>query len=159
MTTNRKTQIQQVRQRKYLSRDFDSLRATLLDYARQYYPNQIQDFSESSVGGLFLDMAAYVGDNLSFYMDHLYNELNYDTAVEPASIQRALINANIPINGAASASVNVTVFIEVPVEQLDDDGPDVNLLPVIKSGTVFVSTNSVLFNLVNDIEFLLDDGS
>jgi hypothetical protein len=159
MTTNRKTQIQQVRQRKYLSRDFDSLRATLLDYARQYYPNQIQDFSESSVGGLFLDMAAYVGDNLSFYMDHLYNELNYDTAVEPVSIQRALINANIPINGAASASVNVTVFIEVPVEQLDDDGPDVNLLPVIKSGTVFVSTNSVLFNLVNDIEFLLDDGS
>jgi hypothetical protein len=159
MATNRKTQIQQVRQRRYLSRDFDSLRATLLDYARQYYPNQIQDFSESSVGGLFLDMAAYVGDNMSFYMDHLYNELNYDTAVEPVSIQRALINAGIPINGASPATVNVTVFIEVPVEQLDDDGPDINLLPVIKSGTIFTSTNSILYNLINDIEFLLDDGS
>ena len=55
MATNRKLQLQQVRQRKYLSRDFDSLRATLVDYARQYYPNQIQDFSESSVGGLFFN--------------------------------------------------------------------------------------------------------
>lgn len=159
MSTNRKLQLQQVRQRKYLSRDFDSLRATLVDYARQYYPNQIQDFSESSVGGLFLDMAAYVGDNMSFYMDHLYNELNYDTAVEPISIQRALINASIPINGAAPAAVNITVFIEVPVEQSDDDGPDVNLLPIIKSGTIFTSADSILYNLVNDIEFLLDDGS
>lgn len=159
MTTNRKTQIQQVRQRRYLSRDFDSFRATLLDYARQYYPNQIQDFSESSVGGLFLDMAAYVGDNMSFYMDHLYNELNYDTAVEPISIQRALINASVPISGAAPAAVNITVFIDVPVEQLDDDGPNVNLLPIIKSGTIFISVDSILYSLVNDIEFLLDDGS
>ena len=159
MTTNRKTQIQQVRQRKYLSRDFDSFRASLLDYARQYYPNQIQDFSESSVGGLFLDMAAYVGDNMSFYMDHLYNELNYDTAVEPISIQRALINASVPISGAAPASVNITVFIDVPVEQLDDDGPNINLLPIIKSGTIFISVDSILYSLVNDIEFLLDDGS
>jgi hypothetical protein len=161
MATDRKTQVQQVRQRRYLSRDFDSLRATLLDYARQYYPTQIQDFSESSVGGLFLDMAAYVGDNMSFYMDHLYGELNFDTAVEPSSIQRALNNSGIEVNGAAPATANVTVYFEVPVEQLDDDGPDVNLLPVVKAGTVFISTNSILFNLLEDIEFLVEqeDGS
>jgi len=159
MATDRKTQVQQVRQRRYLSRDFDSLRATLVNYARQYYPNQIQDFSESSVGGLFLDMAAYVGDNMSFYVDHLYNELNYDTAVEPASIQRLLANSGIQINGASPATVTVTVFIEVPVENLDDDEPNINLLPIIKSGTTFASANAITYNLINDIEFLLDDGS
>ena len=157
MAIDKKEQLQEIRQRRYLSRDFDSFRATLLDYARQYYPNQIQDFSESSVGGLFLDMAAYVGDNMSFYMDHLYNELNYDTAVEPASIQRALVNSGIPVNGAAPATTVVTVFIEVPVEQLDDDGPNINLLPIIKSDTVFISVSSIPYNLLEDIEFRVQD--
>lgn len=156
MATDPKAQIKQVRQRTYLSRDFDSLRATLLDYARQYYPNQIQDFSEASVGGLFLDMAAYVGDNLSFYLDHLYNELNYETAVETSSLERALINSGITINGAAPATVDVTVYIEVPVATAGDENPDTTLLPIIKEGTVFTADNGVSFSLVEDIEFAID---
>lgn len=154
---NNKNQLQNVRQRSYLSRDFDSLRGTLLDYARQYYPDKIQDFSESSIGGLFLDMAAYIGDNMSFYLDHLYNELNYDTAVEPSSIERALINSNIPINGAAPAIVTVTIFLEVPVETAGDENPNIDLLPVIKEGTIFSAENSVNFTLIEDIEFLIDE--
>ena len=47
-----------VRQRRYLAKDFDGLRATLLEYARRYYKDRIQDFSEASVGGMFLDLAA-----------------------------------------------------------------------------------------------------
>lgn len=144
------------RNRRYLARDFDSFRAELLNYARQYYPNQIQDFSESSVGGLFLDMAAYVGDNLSFYLDHLYGELNYDTAVENANIERALINSGIKITGASPATVKVTVYIEVPTAQAGDFDPDINLLPVIKEGTTFSADNGVVFNLIEDIAFAID---
>ena len=81
-TNDNKTALKSVRQRNYLARDFDGFRTVLLEYARQYYPDRIQDFSESSMGGLFLDMASYVGDNLSFYLDHLYGELNSDTVVE-----------------------------------------------------------------------------
>jgi len=157
MSTDPKSQIKQVRQRRYLSRDFDSFRATLLDYARQYYPNQIQDFSESSVGGLFLDMAAYVGDNMSFYLDYLYNELNYDTAVEPSSLERSLTNAGIQINGSSPATVRVTAYIEVPVFSPGDEGPDVSLLPIIKQGTIFSSINGIYFNLIEDIEFAVDE--
>jgi hypothetical protein len=147
-------QLKEVRQRRYLGRDFDSLRATLLDYARQYYPNQIQDFSEASVGGLFLDMAAYVGDNLSFYLDHLYGELNYETAVETDSIQRALINAGIPVNGASPATVELTLYIEVSVENPGDKDPKISLLPIIKSGTTFNAVGGVTFTLVEDVEFI-----
>lgn len=145
-----------VRQRRYLGRDFESLRATLLDYARQYYPNQIQDFSESSVGGLFLDMAAYVGDNMSFYLDHLYNELNYETAVETVNIERSLINAGIQINGASPALVRMTVYIEVPTAAPGDVDPDVTLLPVIQEGSIFSSENGTLFTLIEDIPFSID---
>lgn len=156
MATNTKELVKQVRQRRYLARDFDSLRATLLDYARQYYPNQMQDFSESSMGGLFLDMAAYVGDNLSFYLDHLYNELNYDTAIEPSSIERALINASIPINGTSPSTVYVTAFIEVPTANPGDTEPNIDLLPIIKEGTIFSSDDGITFTLLEDIEFLVD---
>ena len=44
----------------------------------------MQDFSETSLGGLFLDMAAFVGDTMSFYLDHQFNELNPTTATETA---------------------------------------------------------------------------
>ena len=156
MATDPKAQLKDVRQRSYLSRDFDSLRATLLDYARQYYSNQIQDFSEASVGGLFLDMAAYVGDNLSFYLDHLYNELHYETAVETNSIERSLINAGIPINGASPATCRVTAYIEVPVKNAGDEKPDEDLLPTIKEGSIFIATNGVTFTLLEDIAFSID---
>ena len=146
-----------VRQRRYLGRDFDSFRATLLDYARQYYPNQIQDFSEASLGGLFLDMAAYVGDNMSFYLDHLYGELNYETAVENINIERALINAGIPVNGASAAVVTMSIYIEVPTQNPGDEGPYASLLPVIQEGSVFSADNGVSFTLVEDVKFAYDE--
>ena len=149
----------EVRQRRYVGRDFDSFRSLILSYARTYYPDKIQDFSESSVGGLFMDMASYVGDNLSFYLDHLYGELNYETAVETESIQRALINAGIPINGASPSVVRVTVFIEVPVENAGDSTPDVNLLPVIKESTTFLSDSGITFTLIEDIPFAYDENN
>ena len=142
--------------RRYVARDFDSFRAELLNYARQYYPNQIQDFSEASVGGLFLDMAAYIGDNLSFYLDHVYGELNSDTAVEADSIERALLNSGVKVAGAAPAVVYVTIFIEVPAKSPGDMLPNISLLPTVKEGTTFLAENGVIFNLIEDITFAID---
>lgn len=156
MATEPKKIVKDIRQRRYLARDFDSLRATLLDYARQYYPDRIQDFSEASVGGLFMDMAASVGDNLSFYLDHLYGELNPETAVETASIERALRNSGVTINGSSPATVEVTMYIEVPTAAPGDDGPDLSLLPVIKQGTVFTSDSGIPFTLLDDVRFIVD---
>ena len=64
------------RQRNYLARDFDGFRAQLIEYARIFYPDKIQDFSEASMGGLLVDLAAIVGDTMSFYLDHHLNELD-----------------------------------------------------------------------------------
>ena len=51
---------------KYTSRDFDSIKSDLVDYARRYYPNTIRDFSEASFASLMIDSTAYIGDILSF---------------------------------------------------------------------------------------------
>jgi hypothetical protein len=152
-----KTALKSIRQRNYLARDFDSFRAVLLDYARQYYPDRIQDFSESSMGGLFLDMASYVGDNMSFYLDHLYGELNGETAVETVNIERALRAAGVNITGASPALAMVDFYVEVPV--LDDGSliPNPSLIPTIKSRSVLQADDGVQFTLINDLDFWISD--
>lgn len=153
MTTTQ-DKLKNIRNRSYLARDFDSLRASLLEYARQYYPDRIRDFSETSVGGLFLDLASSVGDNLSFYLDHLYGELNYETAVETPNIERAIRTAGVPIVGSAPAVVPVTVFIEIPAIVINNEVTiDETNLPIVMMNSIFSADNGTEFVLLEDIDF------
>lgn len=68
--------------RRYLAKDFDAYRAEMFQHARTFLGDQIKDLSESGLGGLVIDMCALVGDSLSFYLDHQFNELDVNTAVE-----------------------------------------------------------------------------
>lgn len=148
--------LKQFRVRSYLAKDFDALRAQLLQYARVYYPDKIQDFSEASMGGLLLDMAAYTGDVMSFYLDHQYNELDPDTAVEVDNIEKLIRNAGVPITGASPAVATVTTTIEVPAI-LDENAnvylPSPAALPIIRANTIFTSTGGIQFYLLVDIDF------
>ena len=72
------SRLQEERQknRNYLVKSFDDFRNELLQYAVTYFPDKINDFSATSLGGMLLDFASIVGDTLSFYMDHQFNELD-----------------------------------------------------------------------------------
>lgn len=155
MAENIKSKILNASQRNYVSRDYNSLRKDLLDYARTYYPDRIQDFSEAALGGLFLDMAAYVGDSLNFYLDHQFHEMNAAVASETKNIEMHARNLGYKIMGASPAAAIVEFWIEVPAIQ-DSDGtyrPDTRVLPIIKSGTVLSSELGVKFNLTEDLDY------
>lgn len=153
MATDTKKQVlKQIRQRRYLNKDFDGLRNDLLDYARTYFPDRIQDFSEASLGGLLLDMAAYIGDVQSFYLDHQFFENFPESAIENNNIERHLRKAGVPIVGAAPAVVSVTFFIRVP-SLPNGNAPDPSALPIIKKGSVVRAGNSTEFELIEDIDF------
>ena len=144
------------RKRSYLNRDFGDFRVDLLRYANTYFKDKIQDFSEASMGGLFLDMAAYIGDNMSFYLDHQFRELNPVTAVESKNIESMVRNAGIKINGNSPASVMVDFYIDVPTVVDSITGmkkPDPLYLPIIKANARLKSRTSVFFNLTHDIDF------
>ncbi len=146
--------LKEVRQRKYLAKDFDGLRAQLLEYARLYYPDRIKDFSETSVGGLLLDFAAYTGDVLSFYLDHQYAELNPETAVETNNIEKVLRTSGVPIVGAAPALAPVTVYVQVPAERvLNVIAPSASAIPVILANSIFSADNGTEFILLEDLDF------
>jgi hypothetical protein len=61
---------------KYINKDFNEFRASLIDYTKTYFPTTYNDFSPASPGMMFIEMASYVGDVLSFYLDNQVQE-NY----------------------------------------------------------------------------------
>jgi len=155
-------EIKKKKVRSYLNKDFESFKSDLLLYANTYFSDHISDFSDSSVGSLFLEMAAYVGDVMSFYLDHQFNELDILTAVESKNVERLVRAAGVKIKGAAPAFVDVDFYIEVPAEQVSVNGvltslPKNSVLPVIKKGTTVSSKSGIVFELTEDINFSLKD--
>ena len=59
---------------KYLNKDFTDYRQALIDFAKTYYPTTYNDFSPADPGTMFIEMAAYVGDVLSYYQDNQVQE-------------------------------------------------------------------------------------
>ena len=60
---------------RYLNKDFGAFRENLIEFAKIYYPNTYNDFNEASPGMMFIEMAAYVGDVLSYYVDSQFKEM------------------------------------------------------------------------------------
>tara|TARA_R110000851_G_scaffold107051_3_gene227051 strand:+ start:6379 stop:8199 length:1821 start_codon:yes stop_codon:yes gene_type:complete len=142
-------------QRSYLAKDFVGFRNELLNHAKIYFPNNMQDFSEASLGGMFLEMAAYVGDSMAFYLDHQFNELSYETVVETSNLEQHLRTAGVQVSGASPAAMNVKFYILVPstLNSSGDYSPDPSALPKFKKGTRVSTTSGVDFELSHDLDF------
>lgn len=154
MVINTKKQIKNVSARSYLIKDRDAFLADLVSYAKTFYPDQINDFSEAGIGGLFMDMAASVGDNLSFYLDHQFHELSVDTAVESKNIQRHIRNAGVKITGNSPAVVDVTFALIVSaVKNGTRYVPTESELPIILEGTIVTANNGIKFELTEELDF------
>ena len=63
----------------YTNREYASIRSDLMQLAERFYPDNFQDFSEASFGSMMLDAVAYVGDQISFYLDYNINESFMDS--------------------------------------------------------------------------------
>jgi hypothetical protein len=145
-------------QRNYLARDFDGFRAQLIEYARIFFPDKIQDFSEASLGGLLVDLGAFVGDTMSFYMDHQFNELDYTRATELINIENHLRNAGVKVRGKSPASTNVnfTITVDGTTQSTGLVVPDTSQLPKVLIGTEFTGGGSTFVTL-EDVDFAKTD--
>ncbi len=71
---------------RYLGKDFSQFRQNLITFAKQYFPGTYQDFNESSPGMMFIEMASYVGDVLSYYSDQNFRESLLSSAQEDSNV-------------------------------------------------------------------------
>lgn len=154
MPINTKKGVLPVRQRNFLNKDFDSFRSDLITYAKAYYPDRIQDFSEAGLGGLLIDMAAYTGDVMSFYLDHQFGELFVDTAVETTNIENLIRDAGVEITGNSPAVVDQSFFIEIPAVKVGTAfEPDPTAVPLLLQGTISAANNGTRFELTEGLDY------
>jgi hypothetical protein len=154
MSNNKKDTLKSIRstQRSYLNRDFDSLRSSLTQYASTFFSDRISDFSSNGVAGMLIELTAYVGDVMSYYIDHQFQELDLTEAVETKNVERLVRNAGVKITGASPAVVDVEFYMQIPaIKSADQYIPDASKCPIIKAGTIVSSGSGIKFTLVDDI--------
>tara|TARA_B100000927_G_scaffold291669_1_gene295391 strand:- start:1708 stop:3570 length:1863 start_codon:yes stop_codon:yes gene_type:complete len=142
--------------KRFINQTFTDFRQDLLKYANTFYKDNIVDFSEVSLGGMLLDFAAIVGDSLVYYSEQQFNELDYETAVDPENINKHLRRANIKNSKASPSSTMITFEIEVDVDinsDIENPKPNQQHLPIIKKGTILSSESGINFILQEDVDF------
>lgn len=158
MAKNIKKEVKKNKHISYLAKDFESFRAELINYSKNHYGGKIVDFSESSIAGMFIDIASYIGDSLSYYLDHQFNELNLATAIEPKNIEALAYQAGADITGASPATVIAKIRAIIPASTVDGVRiVNENYLPKILAGTVFTSESGIDFYLVEEIDMRKKD--
>ena len=70
----------------YINRDFSDFKSQLVEYAKNYFPDTYNDFSATSPGMMFIEMASYVGDILAFYQDSQLQETYLTYAKNPKNL-------------------------------------------------------------------------
>jgi len=151
---SKKDLIKSIKQRKFLNKDFEGFKNDLFEYARIHFPDRIQDFSDASMGGLLLELAAYVGDVQSFYLDHQFHELDPTSATEIKNIERHLKNSDIEITGMSPAVVDLELSIQVPADySVSPPIPLHECLPIVQAGSVFKSNSGIGFELLENLDF------
>lgn len=98
----------------YITRDFDSLKETLVDYTKTYFPSTYNDFSPTSPGMMLIEMTAYVGDILSFYLDNQVQETFLQHARQQENIYSLAYMLGYRPKAAAAAETTVTFSQRVP---------------------------------------------
>ena len=98
----------------YINKDFGELRSSLVDYTRTYFPNTYNDFSSTSPGMMFMEMASYVGDVLSFYLDNQIQENFLQYARQQNNLYALAYMMGYRPKATAAAITSIEVFQQVP---------------------------------------------
>ena len=114
MAYSKITNLTPIKDIKYLNKDFNSFRDQLIEFSKTYYPNTFNDFSEGSPGMMFMEMAAYVGDVLSYYTDTQLQETFLDTAQERSNLFHLAYTLGYKPQVTAASSTIVEVFQLIP---------------------------------------------
>jgi hypothetical protein len=101
---------QSFRNAEFQSYDFDNLRRTMINYLRENYPEDFNDYIESSEYLALIDMIAYLGQNISFRIDLNARENFLELAERRESVLRLarLLSYNPKRNQASNGLLKIT---------------------------------------------------
>ena len=137
---------------RYTDRDFNSIRNQLIQYSKTYFPDTFNDFTESSTGMLFIEMAAYVGDVMSLYLDNQVQETYIQKARQNQNLYALAYSLGYTPKITTAASTIIDYFQQVPA--IVENGvavPDYNYSLLIPENTQITSVQNT------NIQFITED--
>jgi hypothetical protein len=145
---------------KYLNKDFTSFKSALIEYAKAYFPSSYNDFSTSSPGTMFIDMASYVGDVMSFYLDNQIQENFLEYAKQYNNLYTLAYMFGYRPKVTSAAITTLDVYQQIPASGSNND-PDFNYAMTIGEGlqvrsnanaaNYFYCPNKIDFNLSSSV--------
>jgi len=142
MATNRNIQ--------YINKDFGQIRQALINYSKTYFPTTYNDFTEASPGMMFMEMAAYVGDVISFYLDNQIQETYLQYTREPANLFNLAYMLGYKPNVTGVATCDIDFYQQLPANAVTGD-PDWSYTLVVEQNSVVSANND------SNISFLVQD--
>jgi hypothetical protein len=138
---------------RYINRDFSDFKNSLIEYSKTYFPNTYNDFSPTSTGMLFIEMASYVGDVLSFYLDNQIQETFIQYARQTENLYSMAYALGYTPKVTTVASVNIDFYQQVPAKTVGlETVPDFDYCLIIPENTQITSnSNSSQLFLIEDV--------
>ena len=135
----------------YLNKDFSDFRDNLIEFAKVYFPNTYNDFNEASPGMMFIEMAAYVGDVLSYYIDSQFRESLLAYAEEKWNIYTIAQSFGYKPKTTSPSSVVLDVYQSIPaLNQI----PDLRYALNVEAGTTITAgSTGTTFRTLEDCNF------
>jgi hypothetical protein len=141
---------------KYINKDFTSLKQALIDFSKSYFPEVYNDFTEASPGNMFIEMAAYVGDVLSFYIDKQTQENFLLFARDRQNLMSLAYALGYRPKVTSTSIVTLDVYQQVPsIVSQSISNPDYNYcLTIPKESKIKTSaTTDTLFVTEDLVDF------
>jgi hypothetical protein len=142
---------------KYVNKDFNEFRSQLLNFAQTYFPTTYTDFTPSSPGVMFMEMASYVGDVLSFYIDNQIQENFLQYARQSNNLYELAYMFGYKPKATGLATVDIDFFQLLPAKTIGSDTvPDYDYALYIDSNTQVSSrTTNTKFIIEDPIDFTI----
>ena len=140
----------------YLAKNFSEFRQNLIEFTKSYYPNTYTDFNEASPGMMFIEMAAYVGDVLSFYIDDRFKENLLLFAKERNNVISISQAMGYKPRLAATSTVTAKIYQLVPAMGSSTNyDPDSRFFLKILANSRFSSNTPAVqtFRSLEDVDF------
>lgn len=141
----------QTRDIKYVNRDFNNLRNQLIEYSKNYFSDTYNDFSPTSPGMMFMEMAAYVGDVLSFYQDLQVQETYIQYAKDPKNL------LNLAYMMGYRPKLSSVSEVMVQITQIIDPSPSDNLLPDWSKATKVLENAQLQASVGSRVQFFTNE--
>ncbi len=141
----------------YVGKDFSSFKDNLIEFTKTYFPNQYSDFNEASPGMVFVEMAAAVGDVLSFYQDAQLKESMLSHATERKNVVALAQSMGYKPKVTSPAVTTLTVYQLVPsiTNSSNKYSPNPSYYLRIKDGMEITSTTNpnIVFRTTDSVDF------